>query len=373
MTRPRPFAQWLDWLLTTDPRQRIRLVQCGTAGLLMIASATAALVLAWFGIVPLRPFLIWAAVAVPGVVIFFIVVRTGANRRFAEQSLTMPQMLFSLACASAAYGLAGRARGMAFPNLMIVLMFGIFVLRPRQLRLLSLIGIVMIGSVMAWKAATEPEVYEPAIELAHFVFVALIMPAVAVLAGQLSGLRARLNDQKAELAAALERIQLQAIRDDLTGLANRRHMMDVLSQEHARCARSGQAFCIALIDIDHFKRVNDAHGHAVGDEVLRVFAEIGRVEMRDADLLSRWGGEEFLVLMPDTPLALARLALDRLRAKVATTPIEIGGPAGVRLSITVSGGLAEYWPQESMSELIERADRALYDAKEQGRDRVVTA
>ena len=366
-------ARLLDALLTTDPRQRIRLVQCGTAGLLMIASATVALVLGWYGIVPLVPFLLWAAVAVPGVIIFFVIVRTGANRRFAEQSLTMPQMLFALACGSVAYGLAGRARGMALPNLMIVLMFGIFVLRPAQLRLLSLIGIVMIGSVMAWKAATEPLVYEPRIELAHFLFVALIMPAVAVLAGQLSGLRSRLNDQKAELAVALERIQQQAIRDDLTGLANRRHMMEMLAQEHARCARSGQSFCIALLDIDHFKRVNDAHGHAVGDEVLKVFAGIGSAELRDADLLARWGGEEFLVLMPDTPLALARLALERLRSKVATTPIELGGEGGLRLAITVSGGLAEYWPQESMGELIERADRALYDAKDQGRDRVVTA
>ena len=363
----------LDWLLTTDPRQRIRLAQCGTAGLLMLASAAAALTMGWLGVVPLKPFVLWALVSVPGVLVFFVIVRSGANRRFAEQSLTMPQILFSLASSAVAYALAGHARGMVFPILMVVLMFGMFVLRPSQVRWASLAGIVMIGSAMAWKAWDEPAVYDPAIEAAHFVMMAVALPAVALLAGQLSDLRARLNEQKAELATALKRIQLQAIRDELTGLANRRHMMDMLTQEHARCARSGQAFCIGMLDIDHFKRVNDLHGHAVGDEVLRVFAEIGLAEMRDADLLSRWGGEEFLVLMPDTPLALARLALERLRTKLATTPIEIGGPAGVRLSVTVSGGLAEYWPQESMSELIERADRALYDAKDAGRDRVVTA
>jgi diguanylate cyclase (GGDEF)-like protein len=209
--------------------------------------------------------------------------------------------------------------------------------------------------------------------------VAVMLPAVGMLAGQLSRLRERLRQQKTELGDALARIQDLATRDDLTGLANRRHITAMLEQEHARCARSGQPFCVAVLDIDRFKRVNDAHGHAVGDEVLRWFAAAGRAELRDADLLARWGGEEFLILLPDTPLLLARLCVERLRSAVATMPIELAGlgqgtPAGtLRLSITVSGGLAEYFPQESVGELVARADRALYDAKDQGRDRVVVA
>jgi diguanylate cyclase len=370
MTTPR----FTDWLLTTEPRQRIRLVQCATATLLMVACTSIGLAMAWIGVAPLRPTLVWAAVSVLGMAAFFGVLRSGANLRFAEPSLTLLQILFALASCSSAYMLVGRARGLVFPILMLVLMFGMFV-HPNQVRWASLAGVGMVGAAMAVMAWREPAVYEPAIEAAHFAMVAVMLPAVGMLAGQMSRLRERLRQQKLELGDALARIQDLATRDDLTGLANRRHMTAMLEQEHARSARSGQPFCVAVLDIDHFKRVNDAHGHAAGDEVLRWFAAAGRAELRDADLLARWGGEEFLVLLPETTLALARGCVERLRAKVATTPIELTGfgKGQLRLSITVSGGLAEYGPQDSVGELVARADRALYDAKDQGRDRVVIA
>jgi len=369
--------RFTDRLFTTEPHQRIRLVQCAIASVLMLACAVIGLQMAWIGVAPWRPTVVWAAVSLGGMGVFFGVLRTGVNLRFAEPSLTLPQMLFALASCAWAYLLVGRARGLVFPILMLILMYGMFVLRPKQVRWASIAGVGMVGAAMAWMAWREPAVYEPAIEAAHFAMVAVMLPAVGMLAGQLSRLRARLHQQKTELGEALARIQDLATRDDLTGLANRRHMTAMLEQEYTRCARSGQPFCVAVLDIDHFKRVNDAHGHAVGDEVLRWFAAAGRAELRDADLLARWGGEEFLVLLPDTPLLLARLCVERLRAAVATTPIELAGfgkgGSDLRTSITVSGGLAEFWPQESIGELVARADRALYDAKERGRDRVVTA
>jgi len=369
--------RFTDRLFTTEPHQRIRLVQCAIASVLMLACAVIGLQMAWIGVAPWRPTVVWAAVSLGGMGVFFGVLRTGVNLRFAEPSLTLPQMLFALASCAWAYLLVGRARGLVFPILMLILMYGMFVLRPKQVRWASIAGVGMVGAAMAWMAWREPAVYEPAIEAAHFAMVAVMLPAVGMLAGQLSRLRARLHQQKTELGEALARIQDLATRDDLTGLANRRHMTAMLEQEYTRCARSGQPFCVAVLDIDHFKRVNDAHGHAAGDEVLRWFAAAGRAELRDADLLARWGGEEFLVLLPDTPLLLARLCVERLRAAVATTPIELAGfgkgGSDLRTSITVSGGLAEFWPQESIGELVARADRALYDAKERGRDRVVTA
>jgi diguanylate cyclase (GGDEF)-like protein len=376
MTSPR----FTDRLFTTDPNQRIRLVQSGIAGLLMVVCTSIGLALAWIGVAPWWPTLVWAAVSVLGMAAFFAALRSGANLRCAEPSLTLPQMLFALASCTCAYMLVGRARGLVFPILMLVLMFGMFV-RPYQVRWASLVGVCMVGTAMATMAWREPEVYEPAIEAAHFAMMALMLPAVGMLAGRMSRLRERLREQKIELGDALARIQDLATRDDLTGLANRRHMTAMLEQEHARSARSGQPFCVAVLDIDHFKRVNDAHGHAAGDAVLRWFAAAGRAELRDADLLARWGGEEFLVLLPDTPMPLARLCVERLRSRVATTPIELAGfgqgagqGAGtLRLSITVSGGLAEYGLQEGVGELVARADRALYDAKDQGRDRVVVA
>jgi GGDEF domain-containing protein len=108
-----------------------------------------------------------------------------------------------------------------------------------------------------------------------------------------------LGEQKQELTVALEQIQLMAAHDDLTGLLNRRHMVVLLEQETQRSLRSGRGFCLALIDMDHFKRVNDRYGHAAGDAVLRAFSDTAQAVLRRSDVLARWGGEEFVLMQSD--------------------------------------------------------------------------
>ncbi|PZU35853.1 MAG: GGDEF domain-containing protein, partial [Acidovorax sp.] len=143
--------------------------------------------------------------------------------------------------------------------------------------------------------------------------------------------RARLRSQKRELAAAVEQIRELAIRDELTGLPNRRYMLEMMRLEHARAQRSRQPLLLAQLDLDHFKAVNDTHGHAAGDVALQSFAQTVHGCVRASDLLARWGGEEFLLLMANTHPADGTRLLERVRATVAATPVAL--PGGMQLSL----------------------------------------
>ncbi len=364
------FTRLADWLLSTDPVQRVRLTQVGLAmGVVLVGMAgmwwtvrvelADATAVAW-----------WLAVAAAGLVAFFAMIRSGWSRRFADPSLAVPQMLYAVSCAAVAYALTGPARGAVFPITMVILMFGMFAASPRQMRGVSLYAVLVFGATMALMAARRPAVYMPAVETAHFILVATMMPAVSILAGRLSHLRHRLRQQRSELRQALARIEDLATRDPLTGLINRRHMEELLEQEHQRSVRAGHPFCVAVIDVDRFKVLNAMHGRSTGDEVLCALAREMLAAVRLSDRLSRWGGQKFVLLMPDTRATLARGGLERVRERVAAVLVTSGGAA---LSATVSIGLSEHHAGETVSQALERADRALYEAKAQGRDRVVLA
>ena len=181
---------------------------------------------------------------------------------------------------------------------------------------------------------------------------------------ELAGLLSRLIDQNAEL----ERL---ATTDGLTGLANRRRLFERLEQEMYRARRYGTALSLVMFDIDHFKRVNDRWGHAAGDQVLREIARETHQLLRKTDRAGRYGGEEFVVLLPETDLAEAILTAHRLHQQISETVIT--PELGVPVSVTISAGVATLAPAESGEALIHRADQALYRAKQGGRDRVEAA
>ena len=164
------------------------------------------------------------------------------------------------------------------------------------------------------------------------------------------------------------RLYHQAIRDSLTGLYNRKHILDMLGIELDQCSRFGQTLSIMLIDLDHFKVVNDRFGHATGDQVLSLMAQRMIAALRKVDQLGRIGGEEFLVYCPQTDLEGARALAERLREQVIIEAFP-GLPVGDR--VTLSIGLATWEGQEDTAErLLSRADKALYQAKAEGRNRV---
>jgi len=171
-----------------------------------------------------------------------------------------------------------------------------------------------------------------------------------------------------------ERAEAEALRlatiDPLTGAYNRRTFHEIAERELSRARRAGQPLSIIMMDIDHFRAVNEKHGHRVGDEVLQRFADVVRSAMRKEDMLVRFGGEEFLVLLPDVPGPGAVVVAGRIRRTVASEPIEVNG---MQFPVTVSLGVAARLDEgpESLETLLTRADGALTLAKERGRNRVV--
>jgi diguanylate cyclase (GGDEF)-like protein len=180
----------------------------------------------------------------------------------------------------------------------------------------------------------------------------------------------RLRLQNDELRRANEVLAQLSVTDGLTRLHNHRHFQDQFAREAKRADRTGQPLALALADIDDFKRLNDQLGHAAGDAVLRRVADVLSAQLRDSDFLSRYGGEEFALLAPQTDLAGAVSLAEKLRLAIARADLAVVGPGG-RPTITVSIGVALY--DGSMSTTFDAADRALYDAKAAGKDCVAAA
>jgi diguanylate cyclase (GGDEF)-like protein len=180
----------------------------------------------------------------------------------------------------------------------------------------------------------------------------------------------------AQGANALENARLheaaarQAISDELTGLANRRHCEERLVAEIARSERYDTPLGVIVSDIDEFKAANDTHGHAFGDLVLQRFADVLRATLRDVDLIGRWGGEEFLIVLPETTLEGAIEAAERIRTGFAALEF---APDGVQVRMTASFGVAGFVRATDPRELVRAADDALYDAKRRGKNRVTAA
>lgn len=316
----------------------------------------------------------WAAWLIawltPGLFGFYLLVRSGCSLGGRDPALSLLQMSYAVAVMAAAYLINPPLRGMVLMLVALVLVFAAFTLQPQHARAIGWLAVAVLGSAMLGGAQLAPQVFDPTIESIHFVFAAVVLPVISLLAAELAAMRVGLKAQKAELQQALAQIRRLATRDDLTGLVNRRHMQELAAGEHRRAQRSGMGPCLCLVDLDHFKRVNDRHGHAVGDAVLRRFAGLALAALRDTDVLARWGGEEFLLLLPDTAPPEARQGIERLRRSVAAEPRWAELP---QLRVSFSAGLTAWRLDEPLRDALARADRALYQAKAQGRDRVVQA
>jgi diguanylate cyclase (GGDEF)-like protein len=194
--------------------------------------------------------------------------------------------------------------------------------------------------------------------------------------GRVADLALNLRDFSDTRQHAAE-LEVLAAMDPLTGVANLRHFnrLSGMEMEHAR--RMGRAFSLLALDIDHFKRINDSHGHAMGDEALRAFVAACRVALREPDILGRLGGEEFAVALPNTGAAGAAVIAERLRRQVERIALPL--PRGGSLRFTVSIGAATIGAadhrraQHNMADVLAQADKALYRSKQGGRNRVTLA
>ena len=183
---------------------------------------------------------------------------------------------------------------------------------------------------------------------------------------ELEALRSEMN----ALVVALRQTETLSLTDELTGLPNRRAFMQRLDEELSRSQRHGQPLALALLDIDHFKRINDRHGHHAGDNILRGYARSMLRDLRQHDLLARYGGEEFALLLPETSLDDARNVLEKLADRLRREPLDLGSQS-VQLP-SFSAGVVSLRAGESAAMLIDRADYSLYRAKHLGRNRIET-
>lgn len=364
------FGRVCAGLVGRDRKQRIRMSQCATALLLALVCAGNMAYLACAGQADANAVRWWALGLVGGFVAFLAIIRSGFNLRFADPSLTVPQMVYAIVFGAAAYALAGAGRGGVFPVLMVIFMFGMYSLPSAAVRGAAAFAVVVFGATMAVMAWQQPQLYDPTIEWGHFMMVAVMVPAVSLLAGHMSRLRARLRRQKKDLAAALGRIQELATRDELTGLINRRHMHDLMEQERQRGVRSGQTFCVAVLELDDHARLLAASGQDAADRLLSRFAHEAINVVRISDLLCRWDDSRLLLMLSNTRGPLARLGLDRLHDSSQRLPGESGEPQG---PLSFSAGVIEHRAGESVAQTVARAEQALQAAIDAGRNRVLAA
>lgn len=327
-----------------------------------------------------RGFALLVLASVSSNLAFLLAIRTRFSERFSDPTLVVPQVAVaaSLALVTAYY--SEQATIVPLALFFSAFFFGVFSLRLRQYTGLAAVGIAAYGLMLQLKfpaVARAGQAFR--LELLDYLVLAMVLVWMALLGSYVGSLRVRLSRQRSELAAALAQLKEVAIRDELTGLHNRRHLLETLDQQMERAARHEEPFSLCILDLDMFKQVNDTHGHLVGDEVLKEFAQRIRLHMRCMDSIGRntaantfgrYGGEEFLLLLPYAESSGAVACLERLLTATRSRPFTTS--AG-ELEVSFSAGIAHHHAGESVDALIHRADEALYRAKSAGRDRIVIA
>ena len=235
--------------------------------------------------------------------------------------------------------------------------------RPLYIAPLLLAGVMLLARTV--RAVLVPESISVEVEQGT------VLSVGSSLAGLMAALLLQMTLVALVVTRLVERLERLSRYDALTGLLNRRAIDELLSQEEQRARRLSGPLSVLMIDIDHFKRINDSQGHGVGDRALQHLAAVMRSQLREIDHLSRWGGEEFLAVLPATSAADAVVMAERLADRVRSLPLVNDD---IRLALTASIGVAEWrGPDDTVLQLLERADAALYQAKRNGRDQVRAA
>jgi diguanylate cyclase (GGDEF)-like protein len=301
---------------------------------------------------------------------FAVLSEAGFGDRFSDHYLTVFQITAHITL-QLAFLLAVPMIGITFISVLF-LIFAFGSLRMTSQQLMLTWGIATAGLSFVFLLSDLPIGLPVATRLertAAMLCFVLVIGQCAFLGLFGSTLRKILYRRSIELKSAYQRIEELAELDELTGSNNRRSIMRFLDEEITRARKDDKPFAIALIDLDWFKRINDAHGHPTGDEVLRTFAITIFANIRPADRFGRYGGEEFLLVLPDTPGDEAARILDRLRMIVADLDWSAFSPG---MGVTISAGVAGFRDNDSADTFLARADSALYSAKAEGRNRIAT-
>src|SRR3954464_9397932 len=374
---PNPVAGVLDAadhlptakVLARRAKQRRQML--GIIGVSYVVDAAVLLLYAWAGSIPAAIGPAFGICGLGSVACFIALSEAGVNDRFKDHYFVVQQAMVRLAI-MLAFAFFGPGVGILFLcTLFVVFSFSALRSTPRQT--------AIAWTVMAFGLAALFLLTDKPISMPHHTHLERFatMLAFALTIGRCmflgifaSSLRDSLYKRGLQLKEAYKRIEELTELDELTGSFNRRCIMRMLDDEIARAHRSKTPFSVALIDLDWFKRINDAYGHPTGDEVLRTFAITVFANIRSIDRFGRYGGEEFLLIMPDTEGDAAARMLDRQREIIAELDWSAFSP-GMR--VTISAGIATLYGDEAADALLGRADGALYSAKAEGRNRIAIA
>jgi|GEM_PF-420464 len=309
---------------------------------------------------------------------FFWLITSRRNLQFRDPSLTWPQLILAAGFAIFLFSISRTifAQDLYFFSFLMSLLFAAFRLNLKQMLVTELPFFGIFAVLLLLHDTALHEAFGATVE--HVAIYFALTSWMIIFATSISRLRNVLSARNKELKQALVQLNEIADKDDLTGAYNRRYLFQTLEREIERSKRSEGLLCVCLLDIDHFKEVNDTHGHQVGDEILREFIKRTRDSIRGNDelgsladdhVLSRFGGEEFMLVLPLTDLDGATTCAERVLEAIRSHPFTSQrGP----VKMSASSGIAQYnCTHDTIESLIGRADAALLQAKATGRDQVV--
>ena len=294
---------------------------------------------------------------------FFIVFRLGLNLRFPDPSLTVSQLLAAVFTMLFVVYRAPDSRLAFTAFFFVALMFGMLRCSGTKLAVLGSVSLAAFALVVLRRYSGNHDTDMLRLDMLQLVVIAVTFPWFVFIGGRVKQLQRDLL----EVNTKLEDIEEKARRDDLTGVYNRRALLVAMEEARQRANVTGEPLSICVIDLDFFKRYNDEFDHLTGDRVLQAFAQAVRDGLRSTDVFGRYGGEEFVQILPHTTEAGAILDAERLRNRISTLDIPFARSMG---PLTVSVGVAQYRPGETIVQTFARADGALYKAKQLGRNRV---
>lgn len=303
-------------------------------------------------------------------VVFFGVFRSGYNQRFADKSLTEAQVVVGLCWLSFLLTQVDAVRGSLMMVYLVILLFGVSQLSVRRFiscAIFAFCSFIAVNLFDIWQG--RPFDLGTVLLQATVLIVGLIW--ISLFTGYVQALRQRMHKRSSALRAnqtslreMMSKLEQQAATDELTGLFNRRHFIELAHAELDGLA-DGTQIGLALIDLDHFKQVNDKFGHAAGDRVLQTFATVGQACLREGDVLARYGGEEFVLFLPDCDADRLTSCCERLREAFASAE-----PVGMSVNrLSLSAGMTLLQPGADLDAALQQADQALYRAKDAGRNR----
>jgi len=360
-----------DLILSKDPRQALRMSRHLAALLAILLFTTASIYFSYNNMLKITDIQLldinltfWA-----GLLSITFIIRSGINQKLHDPSMTMVQMIWCSIYMLTIIYMLNDWRGIALMSYFAILSFGYFRLDFKEFLIVTMFCVVGYFLVIIYIYINEPlriHLDKELVQLFGFAMTCLVMVYTG---SAVNKLRVGFRERNEQLAEALRLNTRLATTDDLTGLYTRRYLMDMLSNQKALSERDDSDFVVLFADLDHFKHINDSFGHYIGDVVLKNFADIIRTSIREIDYGSRFGGEEFVVLLVNTDIKQSKNIAERIRSGLEHFNFSDVAPG---LHVTVSIGMANYKQYKSVQETLMTADNRMYKAKEQGRNKIVS-